>query len=325
MQALLARWFEREDHSETERLVLADELEATGSVLGRLCALQLRLAAQDEPIKALINARLGSRESFGSNVLYLSNDYGRWKTGAEDRVRDGRVRFELIKLWREVFVLIRQLESAKENELTSFSTFVSIDRGVPAGFRTTAQTLLAAAPLQFRPPHLEVVCAAQSADLTALFQAPVLEGLPSLALSLVGFGSQPMRTPGTLKVTRLAFAAAEHVDDRLIAALARLGWLSAVEELRVPEAALQEAATLIELRRNAKALKALVVQSAVSYSQQRLHHLGELFENPTFKTLRIEGWCTFSSYAEWNEKVGLETTWRDLYREVLTAQSSAAT
>ncbi len=304
LQAELARWFAEKGAlgSETDRLVLADALESTGT-FGRLCALQVRLSQHDDPLKALVQARLGSRESFGPRVLYLSNDYGQWKTAAEARVRDRRVRFELIKLWGEVLELIRQLELGRENELTGFSTYASIDRGVPAGLRTTSEALRGAAAMAWTPPHLEVVSALP--DLGGVLAERVLRGLPSLSVLVVGPGVARALPVGALVVHRLSLETTDVAPAGLVLELARAGWLEGVQVLRVPAVAM-----------SASTVEALLSFAPVLTSV-RLHTIpsgpvgvvGRLFEKPTLRSLVIEGVREFTSAEQWEAAVGPDASW----------------
>jgi hypothetical protein len=310
LQAELARWFVEKGPlaSDHDRLVLADALESTGT-FGRLCALQVRLSQHDDPLKALLQARLGSRDSFGPRVLYLSNDYGQWKTAAEARVRDRRVRFELIKLWHEVLDLIRQLEQGRENELASFSTYATIDRGVPAGLRTTSDALRGAASLEWTPPHLEVV--APLAELGGLLGERALRGLPSLSLLLVGAGEVRSLPVGALQVQRLSLNATDQVPLGLLQGLARAGWLEQVQVVRVPAVAM-----------TSSAVQALLA-AAPALTSVRLHtiptgpvgEVGKLFELASLRSLVIEGVREFTTAAEWQAVVGPDTPWWMLRHE----------
>lgn len=311
----LRRWA-LHGQSEHERSVLSDALEASGTMLGRLCSLQQRLARLDDPLFAQLQARLGTRDSFGPRALFVSNEYHRWKITAENRVRDRRVKFELVKIWREALQLVTSLEKQPENELTAFSTFVALDLGLPASLRTTAEALLSAPPVPppWSAPHLEVVCHS-STDFGQVLSHQALRGTPSVSLVVVGNGSTQGIRAGSVPLTRLALSSTDVFRHDFLRFLANAGWLEQVESLRVPSQLITEADVQAVVKR-APLLKSLSVHTLPGYNDahflEPIAPLGALFSVPGFSLVRLEGVQDFTSHADWVEETREATTWRDV-------------
>jgi hypothetical protein len=312
---LLHQWALR-GQTEHERAVLTDALEASGTMLGQLCSLQQRLAQLDDPLYAQLQARLGTRDSFGPRALFVSNEYHRWKLTSENRVRDRRVKFELVKIWREALALVTALEKQPENELTAFSTFVALDHGLPAALRTTAEVLLTAPRMrpQWSAPHLELVCHS-STDFGQVLSHEALQGSPSVSLVVVGNGSAEGISTGSLALKKLALSSTDFFRDDFLRFLANAGWLEQVESLRMPSQ-LASAADVQAVVKRAPRLKSLSVHTLPGYNDAHfLGHiapLGALFSVPGFSLLRLEGVQDFTSYADWFDATRDTTTWREV-------------